>query len=231
MNPQALLDGLTSGSPAMPSLASPEDVDLPVVSVVVLTTTADVATCRVERADGTTVEALLPVSEFYPDKQFSPGHHYIGQLVESAGRPMLSVIRPSLVTALLAGFAPEVRSGAVRVMGCIRLAGVRSKIAVAATEEGLDPIAACVGREANRVRALTTALQGERIDIVAWHPSPDVYLRNALAPAEVDRVDINGRDAVAYAPPHQMAAAVGHGGLNSSLAGRLVGVKVRVEQA
>lgn len=231
MDPQALLDGLAVNSPTLPSLASPDDVDLPVVSVVVTTTTADVATCRVERADGTVVEALLPVSEFYPDKQFSPGHHYIAQLVESDGRPMLSVIRPSLVTALLAGFSPEVRGGQVRVMGCIRLPGVRSKIAVASTEEGLDPIAACVGREANRVQALTKALQGERVDIVAWHPDPQVYLRNALAPAEVERVTIKGRDAIAYAPRHQMAAAVGHGGLNSSLAGRLVGVKVRVEKA
>jgi N utilization substance protein A len=71
-------------------------------------------------------------------------------------------------------------------------------------------------------------LLGERIDVVAWHPDPADYLRAALAPASINKVEIDADEARAYAPGHQMSAAVGGGGLNSQLAGQLVGLRVTV---
>lgn len=176
---------------------------------------------------------LLPVTEYLPGHTFIVGDTFPALLLEDAAenaRPLLSVARPQFVTAVLDGLSPEVRSGAVRVMGVARQVGQRTKIAVAATVEGVDPVAACVGRAHNRVDAIKAALGGEQVDIIAWHPEQAVFLRNALQPAAVDDVviDSENRTATAVAPAHQMSAAVGGGGLNSALAGRLVGLTVRI---
>jgi N utilization substance protein A len=69
---------------------------------------------------------------------------------------------------------------------------------------------------------------GERLDVVAWHPDKAEFLRAALAPAAVTRIEIDTEEARAYAPAHQMSAAVGGAGLNSQLAGQLVGLRVTV---
>jgi len=71
-------------------------------------------------------------------------------------------------------------------------------------------------------------LLGERIDVVSWHPDQSDFLRSALAPASINRVEITEDEARAYAPGHQMSAAVGGSGLNSQLAGQLVGLRVTV---
>ena len=114
-------------------------------------------------------------------------------------------------------------------MGLARSPGVRAKIAVAATVDGLDPVATIVGRGANRVRALSSLLGGERLDVVAWHGDVSVYLQNAFAPAAVNKITtLSPRDLEVMVPRHQMAAAVGERGLNASLAGQLVGVNVTV---
>lgn len=208
-----------------------DDTTSRVVRATAVSVSVDMATFEVARADGSLTEAICPKTEFFPDRQWQVGESYHMVEISGGSRPMLSVVRPDLVIALLAGVSPEVRSGAVRVMDIVRLPGVRAKVAVATTEAGLDPVAACIGRKANRIRAVADALMGERVDIVAWHDDSVQYLKNALAPAQVTAVKLDGRAAVAYAPRHQMASAVGRGGLNSSLAGRLVGLKVTIEPA
>jgi transcription termination/antitermination protein NusA len=205
------------------------DDEAKVVRATAVSVSVDVATFEIARAGAMPLEAICPATEFYPDRQWQAGETYHMLQISGGNRPMLSVVRNDLVAALLAGVSPEVRGGTVRIMGMVRLPGVRAKVAVAATQAGVDPVAACVGRRANRVRAVSDALLGERVDIVAWHAKQDQFLINALAPAQVERVTIEGRAATAYAPSHQMAAAVGAGGLNSSLAGRLVGAKVEVK--
>jgi N utilization substance protein A len=132
---------------------------------------------------------------------------------------------------LLDGYVPEVRAGLVRIMGVARAPGVRTKVAVAATDANVDPVASCVGRSANRVRAIGQLLGGERVDIIPWHPDTAKLLANALAPAAVSRIEIHNDKAVAVAPAHQMSAAVGGGGLNAALAGQLVNLKVFVVAA
>lgn len=202
-----------------------------VVSAQVLSASKDVAVLQVTDVDGKTRDAIMPVTEWYPHRRWTTGDRYQLMEVSSGSRPMLSAARPALAVALLAGVSPEVRSGAVRVMSVARNPGVRVKIAVAATSEGFDPIAACVGKGACRVKYLTAALQGERVDIVAWHPDQETYLANSLAPARVDRVEITDNTATAYAPPHLMSAAVGAGGLNSRLAGELTGLTVTIQSS
>lgn len=201
------------------------DTPLRVVTATVTSATDDVALLAL--ADGT--EGIMPVSEFYPDRRWAVGDTYRLLRMGDGPRPMLSAVRPELLIYLFEGIVPELRSGAVRIMEVSRAPGVRAKVAVAGTaDDGLDPVASLIGRKANRVRSVAADLEGERIDIVAWHPDPQVFLANALAPAEVSRVEVDGRDATAFVPPHQMSAAVGGGGLNSVLAGQLVGLMVTV---
>lgn len=203
------------------------------------------ATCVSANADaavlsfdhhGTPVTGVLPVTEQIPATGWTPGAQVTVVVCEdpAAGlRPRLSMIRPELVERTLAAVSPEVRTGAVRVMGVARRPGARTKVAVAATVPGVDPVAACVGRTHNRVDAVRAALGGEQVDVVPWHHDTETYLRNALQPAGIGKVAIDPetRTAVATAPAHQMSAAVGGGGLNSALAGQLVGLLVRIVPA
>lgn len=206
-----------------------EESEPAVVTATVASATRDVALLRTSGTGvSAPVDAVMPVTEFYPNERWKAGDTYHLLQLGAGPRPVLSAVRDELLVALLDGISPEVRSGAVRVMGVARQPGVRAKVAVAATEPGVDPIAACVGKGANRVRLLGRLLHGERVDIIAWHPEPETYLRNALAPAAVSGVDIDGDRATAYAPPHLMSAAVGGGGLNSQLAGQLVGLIVTI---
>jgi N utilization substance protein A len=204
-----------------------------VVTATVTAANADTATLRFDGPNGPVANAIMPVTEFYPNRRWAVGETYTLLQLDAGPRPLLSAVRPELVEALLIGISPEVRAGTVRVVKVARRAGLRTKIAVAATEAGTDPIAACVGRAHNRVDHLKDALSGEQVDIIAWHPDREVFLRNALQPAAVVDVaiDAEARTAVATAPAHQMSAAVGGGGLNSALAGHLVGVQVRIASA
>jgi N utilization substance protein A len=191
---------------------------------------ADVAMVKVRAVGAKPYEAIMPVTEFPANKRWAQGETYQLLQLGSGNRPVVSATRPELVEALFDGVSPEVRAGQVRIMGVARAAGVRSKVAVAATEPGVDPVASLVGRGANRVKAVAVSLGGERIDVVAWHPDRETFLRNALAPAAVSEIHIDedAREATAAAPAHQMSAAVGGGGLNSALAGQLVGLRVTI---
>jgi transcription termination/antitermination protein NusA len=175
--------------------------------------------------------AVLPFTELHPSQVVSEGSSVLAIEAFPGERPVLSAVRSELVAALYAGVAPEVRNGDVRIMAVARMAGVRSKVAVAATRDGIDPVAACVGREANRVACVSRLLGGERIDVVAYHPDLAVFAGNALAPAQVSSVSVGDESIEVSVPAHQMPAAVGGGGLNSHLAGELLGRPIDVVQA
>lgn len=175
--------------------------------------------------DGTT--AVLPLTEA-PQGQLPEEGHTCKMLLLDESQSRVSMTHPALVSAVAAAVIPELRDGSVRIMSAVRLPGVRAKVAVAATEEGVDPVSVCVGRRANRVRHLSEELGGEQVDIVAWHSDPEEKLRNAFAPANVEGIEIDGDSATVSVQPHLMAAAVGRGGLNTSLAGRLCGLRVNV---
>jgi len=204
-------------------LGSPED--LRVVTGTITAASGDVA--MVTTHEG--IVAMLPSSEFYPNRRLEVGDTYQLLLLGMLPTPIVSAVRPELVSALYCGITPELRTGAVRIMSVARSAGSRSKVAVATTQTGIDAVASLVGREHNRVDAVKAMLNGERLDIVPYHEVPETYLANALAPASVTRVSITGDLATAYVPRHLMSAAVGAGGLNSQLAGQLLGLTVRIE--
>lgn len=194
----------------------------PVVTGTIVSVDANGAT--VELLDGR--KAILPTGEA-PIQQL-PDVGTTRQFLELEPGPpvVVSLTHPALVAALLAGVVPEIRSGVIQVKGVSRLPGVRAKVAVASADADIDGVAALVGRAANRVKYLSEKLNGERVDIIAWHEDRQQLLRNAFAPAEITGTLVEGRYAVVSVPPHRMSAAVGRGGLNASLAGRLSGTRV-----
>jgi N utilization substance protein A len=200
--------------------------DLSTVTATITATTADVALLNFANNQ----QATMPITEFYPNKKWELGSTYHLLRVGQQQRPTLSACRPELISMLLDGLSPEVRSGSVRVMGVVRQVGIRSKIAVAATSEGIDPIAACVGPSAGRVKRLSEMLNGERVDVVAWNPDVEQYIKNALG-TTVRSIELNGSRAQVVVPAHQYQAAVGGGGLNAALASRLTGVLLSISAA
>ena|SRR5687768_12306799 len=136
----------------------------------------------------------------------------------------------SLVHAILAREVPEVASGAVELRRIARAPGRRTKLAVASLSPELDPVVACVGSKATRIKAVVTALGGERIDMLPWSDVPERFVKLALAPADVRSVDLDfvGHRATAHVPPDQLDLARGDDDLNSNLASELTGWTVAV---
>lgn len=190
----------------------------------------DVALLRpLHQLPGGPAELVLPRSEFYPDLAWAIGEHYVVEQVDAQPRALVSVVRPSMLALLAETLSPETRAGSTRVMVVARQPGVRAKVAVAATVAGLDPVATVVGRAAARVRAMGVALRGERVDVVLYDEDPLVFLAHAFAPASVSAVRLVAPRVVeVIVPAHQIASAVGAGGLNTTLAGRLCGYRVTV---
>ncbi len=144
---------------------------------------------------------------------------------------MLSRTHPGLLKRLLELEVPEIRDGIVEIRGIAREAGQRSKVAVKANLPEVDALGACVGARGSRVQAIVQELRGERIDIIEWDQTPQVFVANALSPAKVIRVDVNQQERVARVtvPDHQLSLAIGRDGQNARLAARLTGLKVDIK--
>ena len=179
----------------------------------------------------------------YPEEQM-PGEHYrVGSRikvyvlrVEMTNRgPMISVSRthPQLIRKLFELEVPEVATGVVELKSIAREAGSRSKIAVATSQDGVDPIGSCVGQKGTRVSTVISELNGEKIDIIEWSADHSKFISNALSPAKVLSVEINEamRAAKVTVPDEQLSLAIGKGGQNVRLAAKLTGWKIDVHSA
>ena len=128
---------------------------------------------------------------------------------------------------------PEIAEGQVEIRNIAREAGSRSKIAVRAAMEGIDPVGACVGPRGGRVSAVVEELCGEKIDIVVWNEDPSEFVRAALSPAEVISVTaVPGTKTYSVVvPDNQLSLAIGKEGQNARLAARLTGHKIDIKPA
>lgn len=128
---------------------------------------------------------------------------------------------------------PEISNGLVEIKSVAREAGFRSKIAVVASEESVDPIGSCVGQRGSRIQTIIHELGGEKVDIIKYSEEPETYIANALAPAKVDNIkaDEETKTAVANVAPDQLSLAIGKGGQNVRLAARLTGWRIDVKEA
>jgi N utilization substance protein A len=142
---------------------------------------------------------------------------------------ILSRSHPKFVAELFKMEVPELAEGAVEIKSIAREPGNRTKIAVASTSEGVDPVGALVGQRGTRVMAVNNELGNEKIDIIEWSDEPEKLIGNALSPAKVESVEISQRrEARAYVPEAQLSLAIGRGGQNVRLAAKLTGWKIDV---
>ncbi len=142
----------------------------------------------------------------------------------------LSRIHPGFVKRLFETEIPEIADGTVKIAGVSREAGSRSKIAVYSDDPNVDPIGACIGNRGMRINAILAELGNEKIDIIRYHEDPAEYIREALSPAEVLGVTIDGeRSARVMVAPNQLSLAIGREGQNAKLAARLTGYKIDIK--
>ena len=142
---------------------------------------------------------------------------------------ILSRANPQFVAELFKVEVPELAEGAIAIKDIAREPGNRTKIAVASSAEGVDPVGALVGQRGTRVMAVNNELGNEKIDIIEWSEDPENFIANALSPAKVERVEVLPRhEARAFVPEGQLSLAIGRGGQNVRLAAKLTGWKIDV---
>ena len=183
-------------------------------------------------------DAVLRASEQIPGESYQSGdlvRVYVLEVRRANRGPLVHVSRthPNLVRRLFELETPEIADGQVEIRNIAREAGSRSKMAVRATQEGIDPVGACVGPRGGRVGAVVDELGGEKIDIVVWSEDPCEYVRAALSPADVVSVSlVSGQKACrVVVPDDQLSLAIGKEGQNARLAARLTGYKIDIRPA
>lgn len=185
------------------------------------------------------VEAILPKREQVPGERYRHGERlrvYVVTVGRGLKGPEIVVSRshPELVRQLFEREVPELVSGAVSIMAIAREAGARTKIAVRANTEGVNPKGALIGPGGARVRAVMENLGPEKIDIVDWSKDPAKFVGSALSPAVATGVDIvseKNKTAVAYIHDDQLSLAIGKEGQNARLAAKLTGWKIGIESS
>ena len=185
------------------------------------------------------VEALLPRREQVPGERYRHGERlrvYVVNVSRGLRGPEIIVSRshPELVRRLFEREVPELVSGAVSIMAIAREAGARTKIAVKANTEGVNPKGALIGPAGSRVRAVMENLGNEKIDIVDWSADPAKFVAAALSPAVATNVQViseKNKTAIAFIHDDQLSLAIGKEGQNARLAAKLTGWKIGIESA
>jgi len=120
---------------------------------------------------------------------------------------------------------PEISNGLVDLKAVAREAGSRSKVAVAANSENVDPIGSCVGQRGSRIQTIINEVGGEKIDIIEYSDDPSKFIANALAPAKIEQVELDyeNKQATITVDPEQLSLAIGRDGQNVRLAAKLTG--------
>ncbi len=137
---------------------------------------------------------------------------------------------PEFVEYLFRQEVPELENGSVEIKGIAREAGRRTKIAVTSTIPGIDPVGTFVGGRGIRVGAVMNEIgEKEKIDIITWSDNPSEYIREALSPAEINKVEIEGKKAKVFVTEDQQSIAIGKQGQNVRLASKLTGYDIDIE--
>lgn len=178
---------------------------------------------------------IMPYHEQIPGERYRPGERIRAYLfsVEEGMRGVflrLSRSHPKFLEKLFELEVPELASGSVVIKAVAREAGGRSKIAVAATDERIDPVGALVGQRGVRVSTVMSELGGERIDIIEWSDNTIQFIEDALSPANVLSVVLNEEDhrATVEVSEDQQSLAIGRGGQNVRLAAKLTGWSIDI---
>lgn len=182
-------------------------------------------------------DALLPREERISSEKYQPGERKKFLLLDvrkttRGPRIVVSRTHPGLLKRLLELEVPEIREGTVEIRSIVREAGTRAKMAVASLDVNVDPVGACVGNAGARIKSISEELGGERIDVIVWSGDPVQFVRNALSPAKVAKVEPvleQEHSLRVYVRQDQLSLAIGKAGQNVRLAARLTGWKIDIK--
>jgi N utilization substance protein A len=183
-------------------------------------------------------EAVMPRSQQVPGERYRIGQRiraYVMEVKRTSRGPQIFVSRTHrrMLRRLLELEVPEIYNGTVEIKAIAREAGSRSKVAVAALQEGVDPVGSCVGIRGMRIQSIVNELGGEKIDVVEWSPDMSVFIGNALSPARVKHAILgeagDSKTATVIVPDDQLSLAIGKEGQNARLAAKLTGWRIDIK--
>jgi len=195
----------------------------------------------VQRIEGNTVffdigktVGIMLAKDQIPSEHYRLGQRlrvYVDEVQIGSKGPQVYISRahPKMISRLFELEVPEVASGAVVIKSIAREPGFRSKVAVEATQQGIDPIGSMVGQRGTRVTAVINELAGEKIDIIEWDEDPEQFVANALSPAKVLTVDHEKNRMLVTVPEDQLSLSIGKEGQNVRLAAKLTGWKIDIK--
>jgi N utilization substance protein A len=181
-------------------------------------------------------QAVLPPEEQVPTERYKKGQRLkilVLDVRRTSKGPEILVSRShkDLLKRLFEIEVPEVFNGMVEIKSIARESGSRSKVAVVARQDGIDPVGSCIGMRGNRIQSIVNELQGEKIDVVRWDKDIKVLISNALSPSEVIHVEMDKDEetALVVVPERQLSLAIGKEGQNARLAARLTGFRLDIK--
>jgi len=195
-------------------------------------------------AQGVTIGLDMKAEGSMPSNQKIPGERFkvhervraVVLEVKEGGRGpqiILSRAHRNFLRRLMENEVPEIYHGIVEIRAIAREPGARAKVAVSATQAGVDPVGACVGQKGMRIQAIVRELHDEKIDIVQWYPDSATYITKAISPAQVTNVYLNESDtsktATVVVSEDQLSLAIGRDGQNARLAAKLTGWRIDIK--
>ncbi len=181
------------------------------------------------------IELLLPKSEQIPSDFYRKGdtiRAVVSKVEMRNNNPIIILSRtsPVFLERLFEAEVPEVYDGLITIKNIVRVPGERAKIAVESYDDRIDPVGACVGMKGSRIHGIVRELKNENIDVINFTSNPSLYISRALSPAKMTtiKIDDENKRAEVYMKPDQVSLAIGKGGFNIKLAGRLTGYEIDV---
>ncbi len=184
-------------------------------------------------------EALMPRNQQVPGERYAPHDKvraYVLEVRRSSRGPQIIVSRShrNMLRRMLELEVPEIYNGLVEIKSVAREAGQRSKVAVAALQDGVDPVGACVGMRGVRIQSIVRELNDEKIDVIEWNADPRLFIAKALSPARVAQVYLHpnvssGKTATVIVADDQLSLAIGREGQNARLAAKLTGWRIDIK--
>jgi transcription termination/antitermination protein NusA len=184
-------------------------------------------------------EGVMPRNQMIPGERFRVHDRVRALLLEVKQTPrgpqiILSRAHRNFLRRLLENEVPEIYHGLVEIRSISREPGQRSKVAVAALQQGVDPVGACVGIRGVRIQAIVRELNDEKIDVIEWNADPAGYIAKALSPARVSGVYLNeqargAKTATVVVPEDQLSLAIGRDGQNARLAAKLTSWRIDIK--
>ena len=180
-------------------------------------------------------ELIIPKSEQIPNDYYRKGdviRAVVKEVELKNNNPVIILSRtsPAFLERLFEQEVPEVYDGLITIKNIVRVPGERAKISVESYDDRIDPVGACVGMKGSRIHGIVRELKNENIDVINYTANTSLYVQRALSPAKISSINIDEENAKAdvYLKPDQVSLAIGKGGFNIKLAGRLTGYEIDV---